>query len=123
MNHNQEVGLRGEEIAAKWLEQQGMIIVERNWHGKHGELDIVALDGPTLRIVEVKTRIEGNEDTLSSSLNSNKLRSICRTAQEFLVKSNGLQPQEVYFDLIVVLFTLDGSWETEYIPCFFYPQW
>ena len=123
MNHNRNVGVRGEDIAARWLEQRGMTILERNWRGRHGELDIVALDGPTLRIVEVKTRLQGNEETLSGSLGADKLRALRRTAQDFLAASAGLPAEEVFFDLVVVVFMPDGSWETEYIPCFFYPQW
>ena len=50
------LGRRGEELAAGYLEAQGMRIVDRNWRCSGGEIDIVALDGDTLVIAEVKTR-------------------------------------------------------------------
>ena len=50
------LGRRGEELAAEYLESQGMLIVERNWRCPDGEIDIVALDGDALVIAEVKTR-------------------------------------------------------------------
>lgn len=50
------LGRRGEELAAGYLEAQGMRIVDRNWRCSEGEIDIVALDGDTLVIAEVKTR-------------------------------------------------------------------
>jgi putative endonuclease len=50
------LGRRGEELAAAYLESQGMLIVERNWRCPEGEIDIVALDGEALVIAEVKTR-------------------------------------------------------------------
>jgi putative endonuclease len=50
------LGRRGEELAAGYLEAQGMRIVDRNWRCPEGEIDIVAFDGDALVIAEVKTR-------------------------------------------------------------------
>ncbi|MDD1477283.1 YraN family protein [Arthrobacter sp. H16F315] len=50
------LGRRGEEFAAGYLEARGMRILDRNWRCSEGEVDIVALDGDTLVIAEVKTR-------------------------------------------------------------------
>lgn len=50
------LGRRGEELAAAYLQAHGMRIVARNWRCPEGEIDIVALDGGTLVIAEVKTR-------------------------------------------------------------------
>ncbi|MDU0349458.1 YraN family protein [Actinomyces sp. MRS3W] len=60
-------GRRGEDIAARYLTDQGWRVLERNWRpgpGMRGEVDIVALqpapEGPgVLVIVEVKTRTSG----------------------------------------------------------------
>lgn len=50
------LGSRGEDLAAEYLVGAGLRIVERNWRCPSGEIDVVALDGPTLVIAEVKTR-------------------------------------------------------------------
>lgn len=50
------LGRKGEELAARYLESVGMLVVERNWRFSDGEIDIVALDGDALVIAEVKTR-------------------------------------------------------------------
>ncbi|GAA4031100.1 YraN family protein [Arthrobacter methylotrophus] len=50
------LGQHGEALAVGFLETQGMRIVDRNWRCSEGEIDIVALDGDTLVIAEVKTR-------------------------------------------------------------------
>ena len=50
------LGRRGEDLAAGYLEGLGMRVVDRNWRCAEGEIDIVALDGDTLVIAEVKTR-------------------------------------------------------------------
>ncbi|RNI24322.1 YraN family protein [Flexivirga caeni] len=53
-----EVGELGEEEAARYLQLQGLTVIERNWRCREGEIDIVALDdvGDCLVVVEVKTR-------------------------------------------------------------------
>lgn len=56
MNHNQELGRHGETLAAQYLADRGMLVLERNWRCRQGELDIVAEDGGTIVAVEVKTR-------------------------------------------------------------------
>jgi putative endonuclease len=51
-----ELGRRGEDLAARFLEDAGYSIVERNWRCRQGEIDIVARIADTLVFVEVKTR-------------------------------------------------------------------
>ena len=50
------LGRYGEELAARYLREQGMEVLERNWRCAHGEVDIVARDGTCLVVCEVKTR-------------------------------------------------------------------
>ncbi|GGL40867.1 YraN family protein [Phycicoccus endophyticus] len=50
------LGRYGEELAARYLRERGLEVLERNWRCEHGEVDIVARDGECLVICEVKTR-------------------------------------------------------------------
>src|SRR5674476_387176 len=50
------VGAYGERLAARYLTESGMHILDRNWRCDQGEIDIVAMDDTALVIVEVKTR-------------------------------------------------------------------
>ena len=50
------VGAYGERLATRYLVESGMQILDRNWRCDQGEIDIVAMDGTCLVIVEVKTR-------------------------------------------------------------------
>ena len=38
-------GEYGERLAARYLGDRGMQVLERNWRCEHGEIDLVALDG------------------------------------------------------------------------------
>ena len=50
------LGRTGEELAAQYLAAAGYDVIERNWRCPQGEIDLVARDGTTLVIAEVKTR-------------------------------------------------------------------
>jgi putative endonuclease len=56
----QQIGARGEDLACAEPERQGMQVLERNWRGRIGEIDIVAaetgVNGLTLVFCEVKCR-------------------------------------------------------------------
>ena len=51
-----EVGAYGERLAARYLAEAGLEVLDRNWRCAQGEVDIVALDGDCLVVCEVKTR-------------------------------------------------------------------
>ncbi|MGH8776872.1 MAG: YraN family protein [Jiangellaceae bacterium] len=56
MRAKDAVGSFGEQVAVRHLEEAGLTVVARNWRCDIGEIDIVAVDGPTVVICEVKTR-------------------------------------------------------------------
>ena len=56
MRTKDELGKRGEALAALYLEDAGLRVIDRNWRCSLGEIDLVAVDGATLVVVEVKTR-------------------------------------------------------------------
>ncbi len=49
-----DFGFASEDVAARFLQGQGFEILERNFHSKFGEIDIIARKGGVLRFVEVK---------------------------------------------------------------------
>lgn len=58
-----ELGVRGEQAAARYLAARGWEVLERNWRCPYGEADIVARDvDGTIVLVEVKTRRETDDE-------------------------------------------------------------
>jgi uncharacterized protein (TIGR00252 family) len=51
-----QMGIWGEELATAYLREKGYIILERDWHSKHRDIDIIAQKGEYIIFVEVKTR-------------------------------------------------------------------
>lgn len=56
MTAKDDLGRRGEAIAAEFLESAGLTVIDRNWRCRLGELDLVARDEREIVVVEVKTR-------------------------------------------------------------------
>jgi putative endonuclease len=63
MHQRQRLGAAGEQLAAEHLTRLGLVVRQRNWRtsveGVRGEIDLVASDGGTLVLVEVRTRRRG----------------------------------------------------------------
>ncbi|MBW6468423.1 MAG: YraN family protein [Anaerosomatales bacterium] len=97
----EETAKRGEDAAAAYLERTGCTVVERNWRCPSGEVDIVALDGVTLVIVEVKTRKTASAGTPEEAVSPTKQRRLVRIARHYLAHA-GLDDAEVRFDVIAI---------------------
>jgi putative endonuclease len=94
------VGHEAEDRAADYLISQGYTIVTRRKKLRHGELDIVALDGEVLVFVEVKARwAEGYipEEAIGSA----KLRALQLAAEEY-VRECEEEERACRFDLIAM---------------------
>jgi len=96
------LGERGEDAAAAFLERAGLSVVERNWRCDAGEIDIVALDGHTIVLVEVKTRRTVRAGTPEEAVTPAKQRRYTKLAQAYL-QSAGVVEVPVRFDVVTLL--------------------
>lgn len=113
------VGRHGEDLAAQMLADAGWVVVERNWRGTRGELDIVALDGRELVVVEVKTRTGGGYGHPAEAVTPAKLARLRRLAGEWLagrvVEALSERPLSVRIDVVGVVLPRDGSPRLEHL--------
>lgn len=79
----QALGEKGEDAAAKWLLEQGFILVERNVAGKYGEIDIVAQKGSTHYFFEVKAGKSGSWFNPAENLTQAKLRKFLISVEHY----------------------------------------
>lgn len=77
-------GARAEELAAAFLAQRGLRIVERNWRCRGGELDIVASEGDTLVFVEVRLRRSRDFGGAAESITAKKRARMMLAAELYL---------------------------------------
>jgi len=99
-------GRRGEDIAHRRLQREGMTVVARNYRtpSGSGEIDLVAWDGDTLVFVEVKSRTSDEYGPPDRALDSEKLRKVTRAAQDY-ARRTGAAVEKMRFDVITIVFT------------------
>lgn len=95
----QLLGARGERLAVRYLRRRGWAIVARNFRGRAGEVDIVALDGEVVVFVEVKTRSDHRHGEPLEAVGAAKRRQVVRVAREYL-HLHALEERDVRFDVI-----------------------
>ncbi|MEI8023903.1 MAG: YraN family protein [Actinomycetota bacterium] len=97
-----------EDLVARFYERSGYEIVERNWHCREGELDIVAVLASPVRviiaIVEVKARASINYGSPFEAVTQVKQKKLRIAATKFLASHRDLHG-EIRFDVVAVLGT------------------
>ena len=81
--NKRKTGADKEKIAAKYLETQGMRIMERNFRNRQGEIDIIGYHGNYLVFVEVKYRRDGRMGNAAEAVDYRKQRQICKVADYY----------------------------------------
>lgn len=107
----------GEQVAADYLASLGAAIVERQWHGPGGEIDIIAQMGRRMVFVEVKTRAKAGVDPIDA-VDATKRSHMIKAADSFL-KQLG-KPFDYQFDIIAITGT-EINHKLHHIPDAFFP--
>jgi putative endonuclease len=99
---NQWLGRYGEDRALDYLRGIGYEIIERNWRGAQGEIDLVAKDGDRLVFVEVKTRSGTGFGHPLEAITSDKLARMRRLVNEWC-QVRGVSSIKVRTDALAVI--------------------
>ena len=94
-------GTEGEEIAVRYLLQEGYQIIRRNYRTSLGEIDIIAQEGETLVFVEVKTRRGDAFGSPQSAVDLKKQSKITRVALIY-IEQKKLTNTPCRFDVVAV---------------------
>lgn len=95
-------GRAGEDRAVQWLEDHGAKILLRNFRARCGELDIVALDGAVIAIVEVRCRSSRQWGGSAASVDASKQQRIRRTTQLLLQRHPSFAKRPLRFDVVAI---------------------
>ncbi|MDF2380469.1 YraN family protein [Nostoc ellipsosporum NOK] len=101
MAEHNELGKWGEEKAAAWLQQQGYVIIERNWRHRNHEIDIIAHDGKKLHFIEVKIRRSTRMGYPEESVTKKKFRYLKQAADEYLFRNP--QHKWIQYDILSIV--------------------
>jgi len=108
------VGRYGEDVAARHLAEQGLVVLQRNWRCELGEIDIVAREGSCLVVCEVKTRRSSVCGHPVEAVTARKAARLRRLAARWVVES-GLHPADVRIDVVSVLRPPRGAAVVEHL--------
>lgn len=105
------LGTRGEDLAARLLEDRGFRILQRNWRRPEGEVDLVAEDDGVLVFVEVRSRTGDEHGHPLETVNKQKQRRLVRAARLYLQES-AMHWNETRFDVVGIIFPKEGGTPT-----------
>jgi putative endonuclease len=92
-------GARAEDLCAEILRAAGLRLIERNWHCRLGEIDLIAEERGTLVFAEVRMRGPGNFGGAAESVTAAKRSRIVAAARLYLTR----QPETACrFDVFLV---------------------
>ena len=118
MAEHNELGKKGEEIAADFLKGKGYKILETNWRAGRNEIDLIAMDGRFLVVVEVKTRQSASFGEPEIAVTREKQRALIRSANAYIRRKN--LDNEIRFDIISIISTKNTE-KINHIEDAFYP--
>ncbi len=141
------IGRKGEDIACKWLIDNGFTIIERNWRCGHLEIDIIGIrqscekkkepcgfadesyalqfsgtagNQRYIHFIEVKTRKEGSAVSPADAVDRRKQERLVMAAGGY-IKSHHIK-EEAVFDILAITYTI-STVSVEFIERAFTPRW
>lgn len=103
-------GIKAEDAAADYLQAQRCRVLERNWHCRHGEIDLIVQDGQVCVFVEVRMRSSMAFGGAAASITNSKQRKLWLSAQTYLQTHYQTEP-ECRFDAILI----DGNGQIQWL--------
>lgn len=93
------LGERSETLACRFLEGQGLELVERNWRSRFGEIDLVFREGVTIVFVEVRLRTSAAFGGAAESIDRRKRARLLAAARLYLA---GRRERPCRFDVVLL---------------------
>ena len=119
MAEHNEFGKLGEQLARDFLIAKGYQILEQNWSCGHKEIDIIAMDGKELVIVEVKTRRVSTLIDPEETVDKIKQRYLIWSAEAYIERNN--LDVDVRFDIVAIVVDKNNECRIDHIENAFYP--
>ncbi|SIQ11612.1 YraN family protein [Maribacter ulvicola] len=101
MGKHNEFGKEGEQIAVDYLQKEGYVIKCKNYRYLKAEIDIIAIKGNVLAIVEVRSRSSDFIENIAETVTPKKIKLLVMAADHYVTYHN--LDVEVRFDIITIL--------------------
>ena len=112
MANSRERGQDAELACCRYLQQQGLTLLARNYHSRRGELDLVMQENNTVVFVEVRYRANDAYGGALASITGSKQNKLRMTAEQFLQQETRLKNGR--FDVVAMTGKLQNNGSTHY---------
>ena len=106
-----DIGQEAELIASEYLKKHGLSYVEKNFHSRYGEIDLIMKDQNILVFVEVRYRKSTNTMHALESITHAKCERIIKTA-EYYIQS---QKKPLNIDYRIDVISMSGEFDNAHI--------
>lgn len=93
-------GAEAEAMAAAFLEHKGLKVIARNYRCRLGEIDLIALDGPTTVFIEVRQRTSSAFGGAAPSITAAKKQRLIKAARHYISRLRSMP--ECRFDALLI---------------------
>jgi len=104
-----EQGQLIESLACTFLEKKGLILKERNYHSRFGEVDLIMLHDDSLVFVEVRYRKNTLYGSGADTVTAIKHAKLIKTASAYLQQHDKLNKYPARFDVISISGSLNST--------------
>ena len=97
-----DIGRRAEEAVCRYLEDQGLSLIERNYRGPQGEIDLIMQDADSVVFVEIRFRRHSRFGDGAETVDRRKQSRVVATAMRYLQSHRALRARPARFDVVSV---------------------
>lgn len=115
MGKTQKIGQHAEQAACDYLTRHGLRLVERNYHCRYGEIDLIMQEQDTLVFIEVRARKKHNPVDALTSVDYFKQQKLMRSAEYYLQQHRVSQLRPARFDVIAIMHSQDKPFQIDWI--------
>lgn len=97
---SRDTGQDAEQLACDYLQQQGLKLIQRNYHCRYGEIDLIMEHQGTVVLVEVRYRNDNRYGGAKASITPKKIQKLQATALHYMQRHR-LQA-DMRFDVVAI---------------------
>ena len=111
-----------ENIAKVYLENEGLLIIQQNYHCRFGEIDLIMKDNSTICFIEVKYRETMSHGGAIHAISQSKQHKLIKAASFYIMENQNISNSSFRFDTITLQGNSDGNPDINWIQNAFYAE-
>ena len=101
-NSSRTIGKQAEDIAADYLVNRGIKLIERNFYCRSGEIDLIAYDDKHVIFIEVRYRKNEKYMAVVETIDKQKCKKLVKTSEYYLNQNKNYRSYLCRYDVITI---------------------